>query len=141
MTEKKKWYRERIIGSIALVVLALLAFTVLPHLVPCLNEFWQKWRPADKFTFGAKVYPWYLLGLAYCLYENREYPASPWQAYFFSLQIRGVIATILISSIIGGGSIRLGMTLGDAYGIAAAVAFLYGWKKYLPDPKNLKLEL
>lgn len=122
-----------------MVALALLAFGLLPCTAPWLRTLWQSWRPVDKFTFATKVYPWFLLGLAYCLYENREYPASPWQAYFFSLQVRGIVATILISSVVGGGAIRLGMTLGDAYGVAAATAFLYGWKKYLPNPDSIPL--
>lgn len=136
LSQKTQWYCERVAGIVLMIILVLLAFIILPHMAPCLGTLWQKLRPTDKYTFAAKVYPWYLMGLVYCLYENREYPASPWQAYFFSLPIRGVVATMFISGLSGGAALKLGMTIGEAYAVAAATAFYYGWKKSIPEPKT-----
>jgi hypothetical protein len=89
---------------------------------------------------GIFIFVWAEFGLAYRAFETRDdFDSSPWLAYFFSYQIRIVVACTLLAGIVG-----LLTTAAKAPDlsllISGPLAFMFGREPNLRDLFNI-LEL
>lgn len=77
---------------------------------------------------------WAQAGLAYRAFETREeFDSPPWLAYFFSYQIRLLVASIFISTVVFLAITAAKAPAALAIGIAGPIAFLFGREPKLSD--------